>query len=87
MCQCKAIAAGESGSLPNNGRQLLPTKVVPRHYHVTLEPDFAKLDYAGTVVIDLDVAEDTNSIALHTLEIDIHSSKITSNNESIRYVD
>ncbi len=30
----------------------------------------------GTVVIDLDCAEDSRSVALHTLEIDIHSVNI-----------
>ena len=66
------------------GRELLPANVIPRHYNVTLEPDFKKLTFDGTVVIDLDVAEDSKSISLHTLELDIHSSKITSGGQTVR---
>ncbi|KAK7970779.1 hypothetical protein PG996_000791 [Apiospora saccharicola] len=61
---------------PTMGRELLPTNVVPRHYDVTLEPDFEKFVFNGTVVIDFDVQEESKSIALHTLEIDIHSAQI-----------
>ncbi|KAK8089149.1 hypothetical protein PG997_004110 [Apiospora hydei] len=61
---------------PNMGRELLPTNVVPRHYDVTLEPDFEKFIFNGTVVIDFDVQEESKSISLHTLEIDIHSAQI-----------
>ena len=61
---------------PTMGRELLPTNVVPRHYDVTLEPDFEKFIFKGTVVIDFDVQEESKSIALHTLEIDIHSAQI-----------
>lgn len=67
-------------------RELLPANVIPRHYHVTLEPNFKKLTFDGTVVIDLDVAEDSKSISLHTLELDIHNAKITSDGQTIRSV-
>ncbi|KAI1345242.1 peptidase family M1-domain-containing protein [Xylariaceae sp. FL0016] len=63
---------------PNQGRELLPTNVIPTHYDVTLEPDFEKFVFNGKVVIDFDVREETKSIALHTLEIDIHSAQIKS---------
>lgn len=63
---------------PNAGRELLPTNVIPRHYDVTLEPDFEKFTFEGKVVIDFDVQEDTQSISLHTIEIDIHSAHIKS---------
>ncbi|KAJ3566301.1 hypothetical protein NPX13_g7187 [Xylaria arbuscula] len=63
---------------PNAGRELLPTNVIPRHYYVTLEPDFKKFTFEGKVVIDFDVQEDTQSISLHTIEIDIHSAHIKS---------
>lgn len=75
------IAVGVS-----HGRQVLPTNVAPRHYHVTLEPDFENLTFAGVVVIDLDVRQDTNSISLNTLEIDIHQTVISSGEKIIRHV-
>lgn len=65
---------------------MLPANVIPRHYHVTLEPDFQKLTFDGTVVIDLDVVEESSSISLHTLELDIHSSKVSSNGQTVGYV-
>ncbi|KAI1859740.1 hypothetical protein JX265_010189 [Neoarthrinium moseri] len=61
---------------PTQGRELLPTNVIPRHYDVTLEPDFEKFTFKGTVLIDFDVKEETKSISLHTIEIDIHSAHV-----------
>jgi hypothetical protein len=34
------------------GREVLPTNVKPVHYDLTLEPDFEKFTYEGTVVIE-----------------------------------
>lgn len=68
------------------GRDILPANVIPKHYDLTLEPDFKSLTYKGTVIIDLDVAEDSQSISLNTLEIDIHSTKISSGSQTIRSV-
>lgn len=84
---CKTHAAAEMGGAVNvHGRELLPANVVPRHYDVTLEPDFKKLTFDGTVIIDLDVADDSKSISLHTLELDIHNAKVTSAGQTIRSV-
>lgn len=63
---------------PNAGRELLPTNVVPRHYDVTLEPNFETFTFEGKVVIDFDVREESQSISLHTIEIDIHSAQVKS---------
>lgn len=68
------------------GREILPANVIPKHYDLTLEPDFVKFTFAGDVVIDLDVVEDTKSISLNTLELDIHSTKILSGSQTIRLV-
>jgi aminopeptidase 2 len=67
-----------TGVVNIQARELLPTNVVPRHYDITLEPDFEKFTFDGTVAIDLDVAEDSQSISLHTLELDIHNAKVSS---------
>lgn len=83
---------GQGDSVPGGatdvtqGREILPGNVVPTHYDLTVEPDFKKLTYEGTVIIDLDVAQDSTSISLNTLEIDIHSTKILSGAETIRLV-
>lgn len=65
------------------GREILPANVVAQHYDLTLEPDFEKYTFEGHVVIDLDVEEDSKSIALNTLELKIHSTKIVSESETI----
>ena len=64
-------------------REVLPTNVIPRHYDLTLEPDFEKFTFDGTVVIDLDVAEDTTSIEVNTLDLTIHTTSISANNAEI----
>ena len=68
------------------GREILPANVIPRHYDLTLEPDFTTFKFAGTVIVDLDVVEDTTSISLNTLELDIQSTKILSGSQEITYV-
>ena len=83
MCRTQALGDVTSG-VNIQSRELLPTNVVPRHYHVTLEPDFEKLTFDGTVVIDLDVVEDSKSISLHTLELEIHNAKVTSGGGTVR---
>jgi aminopeptidase 2 len=65
------------------GREVLPKNVKPTHYDLTLEPNFETFKYDGEVTIDLDVVEDTKSISLNTLEIDIHETKVTSGIETI----
>lgn len=73
MCR---FAHNTSGSVNVEGRVVLPTNVVPRHYDVTLEADFDKFTFEGTVVIDLDVAEDSDSISLNTNDIKIHTTTV-----------
>lgn len=85
MCRTHAVAETASG-VTVQGRELLPTNVIPKHYHVTLEPDLTNFTFDGTVVIDLDVNEDSKSIQLHTLELDVHNASITSEGQTIRYV-
>ncbi|GAD98240.1 aminopeptidase [Paecilomyces variotii No. 5] len=76
MCHARH-ADVPSGSTNVQGREVLPTNVKPLHYDLTLEPDFEKFTYEGTVIIDLDVVEDTNSISLNSNEIDIHSTTVS----------
>ena len=71
MCRLTGDVEHLGGANPNpaEGRELLPTNVIPRHYDITLEPDFDKFTFRGKVLIDSDVMEDSQSISLHTLEI------------------
>lgn len=49
---CRADVDSEANMDISKGREVLPTNVKPLHYNLTLEPDFAKFSYEGTVVIE-----------------------------------
>lgn len=57
-CSCQRVMCRGDADLPGgsmdvkNARVLLPTNVKPLHYDLTLEPDFDKFTYEGTVVIE-----------------------------------
>lgn len=51
MCGTQAELQGGSIDV-TRGRVLLPNNVKPLHYDLTLEPDFEKFTYEGTVVIE-----------------------------------
>jgi aminopeptidase 2 len=85
MCKLHGGRDVESGGMGlTKGREILPANIIPRHYDLTLEPDFKKLTYEGCVTIDLDVVEDTKDISLNTLELTIHSTKIIAGPNTIR---
>ncbi|KAL3600265.1 Aminopeptidase 2 mitochondrial [Fusarium poae] len=65
------------------GRQVLPKNVKPLHYDLTLEPNFETFKYEGTVVIDFDVVEDSTSIALNTVDLEIHDTLVEANGSTI----
>ncbi|KPM33936.1 Aminopeptidase 2, mitochondrial [Neonectria ditissima] len=67
----------------SHGRQVLPKNVKPLHYDVTLEPNFETFKYEGTVVIDFEVVEDTTSISLNTVDLDIHETVVESSGATI----
>lgn len=87
MCKFHGIDSEVSGGSVDatHGRELLPANVIPRHYDLTLEPDFEKFTYEGTVIIDLDVVEDTKEISINTLELDIKQTSVLVDGKSIRY--
>lgn len=49
---CGSRRGEVSGSTNVQGREVLPTNVKPLHYDLTLEPNFEKFTYDGTVVIE-----------------------------------
>ncbi|KAF7133580.1 hypothetical protein CNMCM5793_004709 [Aspergillus hiratsukae] len=78
MCSSRRADVPSGSTNVTHGREVLPTNVKPVHYDLTLEPNFEKFTYDGTVTIDLDVAEDTTSISLNTNEIDIQNAVVSS---------
>ena len=54
MCHYRRHDAGASGSVVDitAGREILPANVKPTHYRLTLEPNFEKFTFNGTVVIE-----------------------------------
>ena len=48
----KMCRANEGSIDVTKSREVLPTNVKPVHYDLTLEPDFEKFSYQGTVVIE-----------------------------------
>lgn len=57
-------------------REVLPKNVKPLKYGLTLEPNFETFKFDGNVEIELDVIEESNSVTLNILELDIHSAKV-----------
>jgi len=51
---CGSRRGDVSGSTNVQGREVLPTNVKPVHYDLTLEPNFEKFTYDGSVVIEYD---------------------------------
>jgi aminopeptidase 2 len=84
MCRTHALAdMADGGNMNVQGRELLPANVIPRHYDLTLEPDFKNFTFDGTVVIDLDVVDDSKSISLHTIDLKLHSAKVSSGGQTV----
>lgn len=82
MCRREAETADANMDI-SKGREVLPKNVTPRHYDLTLEPNFETFKYEGEVTIDLDVNEETTSISLNTVEIDILETKVTAGDRTI----
>lgn len=74
---------GTSTNVPD-GRQVLPTNVKPQHYKLSLEPLFDTSKFNGDVTIDLDVQESSDSITLHTLELELLDYYLIKNGENIK---
>lgn len=74
---------GTSTNVPD-GRQVLPTNVKPQHYKLSLEPLFDTSKFNGDVTIDLDVQESSDSITLHTLELELLDYYLIKDGENIK---
>ncbi|KAK9478829.1 peptidase family M1-domain-containing protein [Lipomyces japonicus] len=68
-----SVAGGASSS---GEREILPQNVKPLNYNLTLEPDFEKFTFDGTVDIVLDVFETSRDVTVNSLEITVHSAAV-----------
>jgi aminopeptidase 2 len=64
-------------------RQILPTNVVPTHYHLSLTPNFETFTYVGNVAVTLDVARPTSRIVLNALDIDLHRASLKTTKQTL----
>jgi puromycin-sensitive aminopeptidase len=55
----------------------LPRTVVPNHYDIVLEPDLTNTSFAGSVGINIEVAESTSVIVLNAIELDLITATVT----------
>jgi aminopeptidase 2 len=58
-------------------REILPDNVIPKHYRLSLTPDFNSFKFAGKVAVTLDVKKPTSSIVLNALELELHKANVT----------
>ena len=57
----------------------LPKDVVPTDYAIRIVPDVAKMRFAGTESIRLDVKNDVRELVFNALEIEITSAAVDDN--------
>ena len=57
----------------------LPRSVTPTLYRIRLTPDLDQATFAGTVEIDLEINEQTTTIVLNSIELDITSAVLMTN--------
>src|SRR5579859_5434955 len=68
----------------NPAREILPWNVVPKHYRLSLTPDFSTFKFAGTVKVDVDVVEATKSIVLNAVDLELHSATVQSKGKEVK---
>jgi puromycin-sensitive aminopeptidase len=54
----------------------LPRHVLPQHYTVLLEPDFAQAAFTGEVTVDLDVRRATSELVLNAADLQISEARL-----------
>jgi len=64
-------------------RDILPSNVRPTHYDLAISPNMDNFTFEGRVVINLDVKEATNVIALNSNELAIVDVSVSMNNEQV----
>ncbi|MES1921889.1 hypothetical protein MHBO_003420, partial [Bonamia ostreae] len=60
-------------ALTKKSRILLPKNISPKHYNLSLTPNMTDFTFLGSVKIDLDVKEESDSIVFHAQDLDFKS--------------
>ncbi len=61
--------------------------MAPTHYDIRLDLDFDDLSFSGTVAVELEVTEPTDTIVLNAAELDIDSVSLEAGDHTIAIVD
>jgi aminopeptidase N len=72
-------------ALPLTAATRLPTNVAPSHYDITITPDLATEKFSGSVAIDVDVKAATDTITLHSVELDLHDALVSDQPATVTY--
>lgn len=75
---------GDSNNKTTTNFSRLPKNVVPNHYYLTIRPEISKFTFTGTEIVNVDVREQTKTIVLNSLDIEIQSASFVSNNQGKR---
>ena len=60
----------------------LPEQVVPKHYAIELAPDLHTATFSGSVTIDIDIVEATDTIVCNAAELDIDGALLEAGGSS-----
>lgn len=61
---------------PTEADHRLPRTVVPRHYRVEMVPDLDRASFDGTVEIEVEIVEPTDTIVMNAIELDVRSASV-----------
>ena len=61
----------------------LPEQVVPKHYAIELAPDLDTATFSGSVTIDIDIVEATDTIVCNAAELDINGALLEAGGASL----
>ncbi|KAJ3061432.1 hypothetical protein HDU99_005568, partial [Rhizoclosmatium hyalinum] len=88
MCRCHVLTTEPINADLKHGdsttREVLPAALVPKHYNIYLAPDLESFEYNGTVSIDVDVVESTNTVVLNSKKLKIHKAFIRYLNSTLQ---
>lgn len=54
----------------------LPRHVLPQHYTIVLEPDFAQAAFSGEVTVDLEIKQATSQLVLNATDLQIPEARL-----------
>lgn len=79
----KVVSRTMTTSIHHPQREILPDNVIPKHYRLSLTPDFTTFKFTGKLDVKLDVTKPTRSIILNALELELHSASVDVGGKSI----